>query len=392
MTSTVLSNQWRPEWVLDASAAECHSCCRPFRVFRRRHHCRHCGHIHCNSCSSRRVWLPAVMAYRAPQRVCDKCHARLTQPLHRSFDVSLPRMPKLSLHSPSSADAVTPKEEVVGQGQPPTLALMRRVDGMRTPPTTPRMASALALSSFCDRADTLVESSEIAGVQTAECAARSLIQATWQDAVSDSQRDLTRALVRESSSQTDGSRRARGSEMERRRSSLSSCPAQLAGCAEIGIELQDPAKPGDQTVRAAAVTGDAAAAGLRAGQTITSCNGRLLSSRRQFAAMCATAASTPGGVLTLSIQGSQNVRIVSGCGRRRSSSTSRSLRRRSPSAGRRSSSSSRKHAAVAAATSPPPAKHFPTSPSRSSANTALSRLTSRCGPTSPATTFGSVAE
>ncbi|XP_040478551.1 RUN and FYVE domain-containing protein 1 isoform X2 [Ursus maritimus] len=40
------------------------------------HHCRHCGHIFCNSCSSNELALPS---YPRPVRVCDSCHTLLLQ-------------------------------------------------------------------------------------------------------------------------------------------------------------------------------------------------------------------------------------------------------------------------------------------------------------------------
>lgn len=40
------------------------------------HHCRHCGHIFCNTCSSNELALPS---YPRPVRVCDSCHTLLLQ-------------------------------------------------------------------------------------------------------------------------------------------------------------------------------------------------------------------------------------------------------------------------------------------------------------------------
>jgi hypothetical protein len=41
------------------------------------HHCRHCGKIFCNICSSSRSLLPREFGLRDPQRVCDSCHQQL---------------------------------------------------------------------------------------------------------------------------------------------------------------------------------------------------------------------------------------------------------------------------------------------------------------------------
>jgi len=43
----------------------------------RKHHCRHCGRIFCQSCSSRSLMLPMEFSVREPQRVCDECAAEL---------------------------------------------------------------------------------------------------------------------------------------------------------------------------------------------------------------------------------------------------------------------------------------------------------------------------
>uniref|UniRef100_A0A2D4LPQ1 FYVE-type domain-containing protein n=1 Tax=Micrurus spixii TaxID=129469 RepID=A0A2D4LPQ1_9SAUR len=40
------------------------------------HHCRNCGHIFCNTCSSNELALPS---YPKPVRVCDTCHTLLLQ-------------------------------------------------------------------------------------------------------------------------------------------------------------------------------------------------------------------------------------------------------------------------------------------------------------------------
>jgi hypothetical protein len=50
----------------------CPRCRRAFGLLLRRHHCRQCGGIFCDRCSSR-VWpLPA-----APKRVCEGCYQGL---------------------------------------------------------------------------------------------------------------------------------------------------------------------------------------------------------------------------------------------------------------------------------------------------------------------------
>jgi hypothetical protein len=77
-------------WVDDEDAARCMNakCAKPFGLLRRRHHCRLCGCVFCNSCTSERVCiLPdgAAPAHSeavkhatksgATARACAACHA-----------------------------------------------------------------------------------------------------------------------------------------------------------------------------------------------------------------------------------------------------------------------------------------------------------------------------
>lgn len=102
-----LSSSWQP----DPTAHVCTSCHRPFDAFQRRHHCRLCGMVFCQSCSSTRSLIPPtalVLRYdsetvsyvssdnsnndvvsngpsleyrihqaRQPQRTCHECRVKL---------------------------------------------------------------------------------------------------------------------------------------------------------------------------------------------------------------------------------------------------------------------------------------------------------------------------
>ncbi|CAO3569328.1 unnamed protein product [Mortierella alpina] len=91
-------------WELDSKAIECRECHRKFSLFLRRHHCRRCGHVVCDKCSSHRATLhPSMVVYDPSSneafinhqtlsrrgtlqsyRVCDSCHESLgpTRPLN----------------------------------------------------------------------------------------------------------------------------------------------------------------------------------------------------------------------------------------------------------------------------------------------------------------------
>mmetsp|Transcript_5589 Transcript_5589/g.16456 ORF Transcript_5589/g.16456 Transcript_5589/m.16456 type:complete len:437 (-) Transcript_5589:56-1366(-) len=81
-----------PAWVPDASCTGCQAprCGTQFETFQRRHHCRYCGGVFCDKCSSQSLLLPPQweglcgFATRDPQRVCDAC-ALVLQPKQREW-------------------------------------------------------------------------------------------------------------------------------------------------------------------------------------------------------------------------------------------------------------------------------------------------------------------
>ena len=60
-------------WVPDAHALSCGACGSAFGLMLRRHHCRCCGGVFCDSCSSRRTAVPG-WGFEDEVRVCDECH------------------------------------------------------------------------------------------------------------------------------------------------------------------------------------------------------------------------------------------------------------------------------------------------------------------------------
>ncbi|CAI5731139.1 unnamed protein product [Hyaloperonospora brassicae] len=76
-------------WIPDAEVSLCCNCELLFDWMHRKHHCRYCGNVFCDRCTLQRSLIPehqilsgseckylAVNAHN-PQRVCDKCYARL---------------------------------------------------------------------------------------------------------------------------------------------------------------------------------------------------------------------------------------------------------------------------------------------------------------------------
>lgn len=75
---------------LDNQAYDCRSCESVFTFFNRKHHCRWCGFIFCNSCSLQR--LPLGRSKYFLSRVCQDCHSYLT-----SHDSPIPHLvPQIS--------------------------------------------------------------------------------------------------------------------------------------------------------------------------------------------------------------------------------------------------------------------------------------------------------
>ena len=69
----------RPTWESDDASETCRGCGSLFSISLRKHHCRSCGTLCCNSCSTSRMPVP-YLAYFDPQRVCDDCAQYATPP------------------------------------------------------------------------------------------------------------------------------------------------------------------------------------------------------------------------------------------------------------------------------------------------------------------------
>jgi hypothetical protein len=73
LVATIIKNHFAllliaPVWVPDDFSKHCQKCGVPFTFLRRRHHCRLCGALVCNECSSNRKLIPTESK---PVRVCD---------------------------------------------------------------------------------------------------------------------------------------------------------------------------------------------------------------------------------------------------------------------------------------------------------------------------------
>ena len=57
------------EWTDSASSLECAGCDRKFSSFVRKHHCRECGDVFCNACSSNKIVIQGAL-----KRCCENCY------------------------------------------------------------------------------------------------------------------------------------------------------------------------------------------------------------------------------------------------------------------------------------------------------------------------------
>lgn len=77
-------------WQHEDDVEDCNNCRQPFSVTKRKHHCRHCGHIFCADCTTKSVNSGPV---GRPAKVCDVCHTILVKDATPYFSTELPSTP-----------------------------------------------------------------------------------------------------------------------------------------------------------------------------------------------------------------------------------------------------------------------------------------------------------
>ncbi|EXC04220.1 Arrestin domain-containing protein A [Morus notabilis] len=81
------ANEEKDHWVPDEAVSKCTACGTDFGAFLRKHHCRNCGDIFCDKCTSGRIALTADENAQ-PVRVCDRCMAEVTQRLSNAKEAA----------------------------------------------------------------------------------------------------------------------------------------------------------------------------------------------------------------------------------------------------------------------------------------------------------------
>ncbi|XP_067127818.1 early endosome antigen 1-like isoform X2 [Centruroides vittatus] len=64
------------KWTDDAEVTHCTLCLKQFSVTVRKHHCRNCGNIFCNECSSKTA---VIAVSKKPVRVCNNCYSEVVK-------------------------------------------------------------------------------------------------------------------------------------------------------------------------------------------------------------------------------------------------------------------------------------------------------------------------
>lgn len=77
LSSSSSTSNHLPRWIPDIERSQCQLCHLLFDTIQRKHHCRYCCDIFCNSCTKYRIMLPNEYNVREPQRVCQVCYEKL---------------------------------------------------------------------------------------------------------------------------------------------------------------------------------------------------------------------------------------------------------------------------------------------------------------------------
>ncbi|KAK2166855.1 hypothetical protein LSH36_34g03012 [Paralvinella palmiformis] len=91
-----------PDW---ADGECCHRCRVTFSTFLRKHHCRHCGNVFCNKCSSKTSIIPKF-GIEKEVRVCESCYEDINGPSNSKKEDD--GLPSEYLNSPLSKQPQNP--------------------------------------------------------------------------------------------------------------------------------------------------------------------------------------------------------------------------------------------------------------------------------------------
>jgi len=111
-----LNGDKKKMWLEDENAKICWDCKSNFDLIKRRHHCRFCGRVFCEACSSKKSPL-TIFSYDGSVRVCSTCFLLLDRYQKQiSGEESFSRS---SSNSPSISPPVSPHSNSFGNTTAP---------------------------------------------------------------------------------------------------------------------------------------------------------------------------------------------------------------------------------------------------------------------------------
>ncbi len=101
----VVAPTGQAEWMPDSQATNCNNCYKVFTILNRRHHCRLCGKIFCNSCS-KKTTTRINEGEQVTVRLCNTCNQ-----INNDFNQTLDRNQPLLLNQLKSREEmrISPK-------------------------------------------------------------------------------------------------------------------------------------------------------------------------------------------------------------------------------------------------------------------------------------------
>jgi hypothetical protein len=90
-----------PVWIADADRSLCAICLEAFTLVKSKHHCRACGDVFCEACSSKHIVMPHY-GYTKAVRVCNPCFVfqRSRQVWCQEFQIPLQKGSTFNRHMP----------------------------------------------------------------------------------------------------------------------------------------------------------------------------------------------------------------------------------------------------------------------------------------------------
>lgn len=128
----------KAHWAKDETAITCRHCNAAFSLIRRRHHCRNCGYIFCQSCTFRTQPLPNRQIFHEV-RVCDDCYYALLESGTTQHAQNVAKSESRFVEGPGQQNAAAPTATSNGSGDKalPTAAALPQASASTTEQQVP---------------------------------------------------------------------------------------------------------------------------------------------------------------------------------------------------------------------------------------------------------------